>query len=102
VLNYGATNVAPTQKDQLPPLVDVETPFQNKSGLGTNRYFVMGPTGLKPRMTVLAKPAGIYLTLRTGSVMSRHAQSVVRLEYRSRRISIVRSRYLAVTSEIAV
>jgi hypothetical protein len=27
--NYGATNAAPTQKDQPPPLIEKETPFPN-------------------------------------------------------------------------
>lgn len=61
VLNEGATDMAPTQKEQ--PLLSSRrwTPFLNSNDLGTNTNLAMCPDGVpKPRTTVFAMSGAIY------------------------------------------
>jgi hypothetical protein len=45
VLNYGATDVAPTEKDQLFHSSKRKPDFQTHNELATNKNLVMGPAG---------------------------------------------------------
>jgi hypothetical protein len=47
--NYDKTNVAPTRKNKLSPLVEEETRFSNINGLGTNKNYIVGPDGLESK-----------------------------------------------------
>jgi hypothetical protein len=52
VLNHGATNVAPTQKDKPLSLQRGGPISKHITGLETNRILVIGPYGgAKPRIT---------------------------------------------------
>jgi hypothetical protein len=46
VLNFGVTNMVPTQKHKTLPPIDEAVPTSKYiNGLGTNRNFVMSPAG---------------------------------------------------------